>query len=358
MNIWNKVLIGLICPLAILAIFWSAKVLNHYVKRGTEIKKIEDDTANAIKSIETYRDYDKGIPMLEVRNAALLSDRAENWRDCTPKSVQPSQDKRARIVFSVKQDSPSTMKVGDTIYVFDQRPFGKGGQYLGRFAVTQAQGADIAADSLDVLSDLELQNLVSSQQDAARDTPIAQNTQDDPAQVQEPVGPEQAAWSVFSRCPTDRPDLFQEISDNEKEKYLLENIRNLYFQNPDFKPLDFGTLFTHYFKKRIETAAQFAEKQLHKSEIDESNRLASVALTVCQNENEQLNQEIEQMKAQRQEVEELCKDLDAICNQLKSKIQQTQRENERMTEEIRKYQMEALQKSGRTAVEPAGTISR
>ena len=360
MNIWNKVLIGLIFLLAGLATFWSAKVLDHYIKRGAEIKKLEDETVNALKSIETYSDYDKGIPTLEVRNAALLSDRAENWRFCTPQSVDSLPDKRVRILFSVNQEPTTTMNVGGTIYVFDQRPFGQGGKYLGRFAVSQVQGIDVVAESLDILTDFELQNLVSSQQEIARNAPVAQNLQEDTEQgVSEQTGEVQAAWSVFSRCPMDRHDLFWELSDEDKEKYLPESIRGLYSQAPeDFKATDFGTLFAYYYQKRIETSAQLAKKLMQQSEIDESNRLASESLTLYQNESEQIEREIAHMEAQRKEVEELCLALEAICSQMKSKIQETQRENERMVEEIRKFQRETLQKSGRTAVEPVSTIMR
>jgi len=360
MNIWNKVLIGLICFMAIPATLWSAKVLNHYVMRRAEITKMEGDTERALKDIDDARDYDKGIPTLEVRNAALLSDRAENWRFCTPMNVEPLPNKHVRIVFSVKQDLPTTMKVDDTIYVFDQRPFGNGGRYLGRFEVKQVQGADIAAESSNVLTDPESQRLASSFQEIMQIARAGQSVPDASEQSTpgEQAGESQAAWSVFSRCPTDRHDLFVDLSDSEKERCLPKEILALYSQPAEnFKAIDFGTLFTHYYKKRVENTVQHAEKLMHQSEIEKSNQMASDALTLCQNENEQLRKEIEQMKAQRDEVEKECQALDAICTRLKSQIQQTQRENERMVEEIRKFQ-EANQRSSRSAVEPANTISR
>jgi len=353
MNIWNKVLIGLICFLAILATFWSAKVLNHYVNRGAEAKKIEDETDNARKLIDTYKDYDKGVPALEVRNAALLANRTENWLFCTPKSVESLPNKRARIVFSLGPESAAPMQADDTIYVFDQRPFGNGGKYLGRFAVTQVQGFDVAADSLDVLTDIETQNLISSQREIAQATQFSQNEPGDSAQETQ----KQAAWSIFSRCPVDRPDLFQSAED--RESYLPEFLQAKYSQDPeDIKTIDFGVLFTNYYQKRVENATALAEKLIQKFEIDESNRLASEALAFCENENERLKRETGQMEAQRKEVEELCKELDEMCARMAEDVQRIQRNNERMVEEIRKIQMEALQKSGRTASEPANTTTR
>jgi len=381
MNIWNKVLIGLICPLAILAIFWSAKVINHYTKRGAEIKKIQDETVTALKSIETNQDFEKGIPMLEVRNAVLLADRAENWRDCIPKSVEsfkdPLKGNRARIIFSVNQEPAPTMVVGDLIYVFDQRPFGKGGKYLGRFAVSRIQGTDVTAESLDVLTDLELQNLASSRQEIAGNTPV-QGSQNELEQGT-PVQPSEnrTGWSIFSRCPTDRRDLFLSMEDKEKfipaseqdlyfflsnedkEKYLPASIRDLYSQDPkDFEAIDFGTLFAYFYQKRIDTATLLEEKLMHQAEIAESNRLAAEAFTFCQNENRQLESEIGQMKAQLQEIEELCTALNRVCDQMKTRIEQTQRENEQKVEELRKIQLEILQKGGRTAAEPTNTALR
>ena len=317
---------------------------------------MEKGTKDALAEIEKLRDYNTGIPTLEVRNVALLSDRAENWRGCIPKGVGKSarNDKYASILFSVKQDSTTTMKVGDTIYVFDQRPVGHGGKYLGRFGVTQVLGLEVAAESLDVLTEGELQNLESSYREISLSAQATQSVPDGSEQGAQGAGPSetgQAAWSIFSRCPTDRPDLFKHPlfeHHPDKMEILPEDVRNLY-QNPNFKPLDFGTIFNYYYQKRIETAAQLAEKLMQQSEIKESNTLASEALKYCQNENDQLEKEIDQMKSQRQEVEQLCKALDVICAQLKSKIQQTQRENERMLEEIQKHQRDALQKSDRTA---------
>ena len=356
MNIWNKVLIGLICFLGIFAILWSAKVLNHYVKQGAEIKKMKDETESAIKSADAAMDYDKGIPALEVRNAALLADRAENWQFCMPKNVELLENKHARIVFSVKPDTVATMKVGDVIYVFDQRAFGSGGKYLGRFEVAQVQGQDVAADSLDVMTDFELQSLASSKDQISQAAPVQQVSEETTGEAQTPG---QAAWSIFSRCPTDRPDLFASLEDADKEKFLPEAIRALYAQDPDkFNTLDFGTLFTHYYQKRIEMSALLAEKTMQKSEIDRSSEIASEALTFCQNQNEQIKKETAMMETQRKEVDDLCKALDTICNQLKDNIKKTQQENERMVEEIRKYQRESLQKSGRTARETAGVTVR
>jgi prefoldin subunit 5 len=64
------------------------------------------------------------------------------------------------------------------------------------------------------------------------------------------------------------------------------------------------------------------------------------------------------MKTQLKEVEELCATLNAACDEIKTKIQETQQENERMPEEIRKIQMEALQKNGRSATESTSTLLR
>ena len=359
MNILNKVLIGLICFLGIFAILWSAKVLNHYVKQSAEIKKMKDETESANKSADAAMDYDKGIPTLEVRNAALLADRAENWQFCMPKSVELLENKYARIVFSIKPDTVATMKAGDAIYVFDQRAPDNGGKYLGRFEVTQVQGQDVAADSLDVMTEPELHNLVSSRDQIAQAAPIQQTSEES---ANEAPTSEQAAWSIFSRCPTDRPDLFASLEDADKEKYLPETVRTLYaqyVQDPDkFNTLDFGTLFTYYYQKRVKMDALIKEKEMQKSEIDKSNTIASEVLTACQNQNAQIEKETEMMETQRKEVEKLRNERDAECKNIKAKIEKTQQENEQQIEKIRKAQRETLQKSGRTARETVGVTVR
>ena len=380
MNIWNKVLIGLICFLGIFAILWSAKVLNHYVKQGADIKKMEDDTALAIKAIETARDYDKGIPTLELRNIALLANRTENWQFCKPESVERLENEHVQVIFSLKPETVVTMKAGDVIYVFDQRAFGNGGKYLGRFEVTQAHDRDITANSLDAMTDREYNNLETSRRDSLQATQTAQKQTADEQlteenAVEDDAAESQAAWSVFSRCPTDRPDLFMGLDDADKVKYLPDSIYKLYANydpeakyNPNvpyelqesgkFFPRDFGPLFAYYYKKRIENSALLAEKLTQKDEIDKSNKIASDALTFCQNQNVQLGNETKLMESQREEVDALCKALDVICNQHKDKIKKTQQDNERMVEEIRKFQREMLQKSGRTARETVDVTVR
>ncbi len=335
MNIWNKVLIFLICLLGVLATFWSAKVMSNNVKQGAAIKKMEDDRIAALKSIETDNNYEKGVPTWDVRNAALLADRAENWLFCAPKAVEMVQNKHAQIIFTMKPDVISTMKVGDTIYVFDQRPFGQGGKYLGRFSVSQIQGQDTAAVSLDVMTDLEMQNLVSSRNEISQ-------------VAAEQIEETNAAWSIFSKCPTDRPDLFANLSDAEKEKYLPEPVRANYArydQAPEsFTSYDFGTLFTHYYQKRIENSAQLAEKQAQEATIAESNRLATQALTDCQNENSQIEKETQQMEEQRKEVKQLLDAKIAECKQMQQKIDELQKDNERKVNEIHQFQQDALRR--------------
>ncbi len=335
MNIWNKVLIFLICLLGVLATFWSAKVMSNNVKQGAAIKKMEDETAAALKSIAADSDYEKGVPTWDVRNAALLADRAENWLFCAPKAVESTQNKHAQIVFTIKSETTSTMKVGDTIYVFDQRPFGQGGKYLGRFSVSQIQGQDVAAISLDVMTDLEMQNLLSSRNEISQVPP-------------EQIAETNAAWSIFSKCPTDRPDLFTNLSDAEKEKYLPEPVRSQYAQydkDPEnYTSYDFGTLLTYYYQKRIENSALLDEKRAQEATIDASNKLATQALTDCQNENSQIEKETQQMESQRQEVKQLLDAKIAECKQMQQKIDKLQKDNERMVNEIHQFQQNAIRR--------------
>jgi len=58
MNIWNKVLIGLICFLAVLATFWTAKDLSSMIKSKKAIALMAEETRKELGSIEESMNYD------------------------------------------------------------------------------------------------------------------------------------------------------------------------------------------------------------------------------------------------------------------------------------------------------------
>ncbi len=316
MNIWNKVMLGLIALLAIFATLWSAKELKIQSSWGTAAKKLEAATLKVQADRDRLMKEDE-IPAWEVREYEFLADHAENWRDCKPKSFQRGSG-FAKIVFNLGTSGPSGMNQGDTIYVFDNRTAEEGGCFLGRFNVKEVQGNEISATSIDFLNEIEAQHLEKSLAD-------------------------EAPWSVHTKCPTDRPDLFAKMPASERDKYLSPKLLELYVEG--YQPVDFGTVLAYYFELRVKNREALAEKLSEKRALEESKKIASDQQQFYRNEIDRVQEETSIMKSQRDEVAGFAKALDNDIAQKKQKIQKTQKENEQLLEDIKKLQTQILQKN-------------
>ncbi|MGL6195006.1 MAG: hypothetical protein ACRC2T_09315 [Thermoguttaceae bacterium] len=325
MNIWNKVLLVLILLLGVFASMWSAKALKINSEWAKKVAKLEDDKVNDLKKIDTLNDISKGvpsIPALEALEFKYLVDNAEKWNGCKPLNVASSENDawKISVQFELENKTDSGMKVGDVIYLFDNRPIEEGGRFLGRFSVTQIYPNGTAvADSVDLLEDSEKMAVQQSLQSGA-------------------------TWTAHSKCPADRPDFFNTLSETERQKFpVLARIPN--YLNEGYEPVDFGYLLTSLNENRIANQETLAAALNRKKILEEVNVSVNQQRLELQNTKDGIEKRIKQMELQRDELKKLSNSLDKEIAQMKKQIDTVQSQNEKLVDDLLKLQMQAVSKN-------------
>lgn len=374
MNIWNKVLLGLIFLFGLVAIYFSTGVLKFYKDRGKAYDAAVTSLSKEIQTADDLMKFDK-IPTLEIKSNALLNDLSERWLNCRPVAVAPLENQHTKIDFQLDLEKVTPMKVGDMFYAFDQRPHDKGGRYLGRFMVTKAQGSsttelNVTAESVDILTDLEKQQLTSSLQEVKQATPAS-------TEETETSGQELSGWAMYLKCPAHNLDFVGGLSDEDWEKFsqnLPESIKKAYgayrdaYQTytggnmegpapkaaeimPEGYVYDYGTYFTAAYQKRIENSVEKSILDSQLRDLQESETRINNYSTAFQNQYTQLTEDNRIMEAQKAEIQELCNELDQTIADLKEKIRETQRNNEKRLRDIQTSQ-QAVSRSASTTNYP------
>lgn len=138
MNVWNKVLLGLIVVLLIpLAYFGLVALKTHKHWRDTA-NKIEARIPVVTKEIERIEFGDPTDPKVEslqsvrVELYKYLVNRGRVWRNC---AFQQADPQKGEYRASIDKPDPHELAAGAIVYVFDEAAVKDGGCFLGEFKV-------------------------------------------------------------------------------------------------------------------------------------------------------------------------------------------------------------------------------
>jgi len=137
MNIWNKVLIGLILVASIALFILSARALKTHQHWRSQIASLEEELATELEGHETA--------VAEVRQLTVALhketvDRGRVWYGCKPQ-VQPATATSGEIVVETDFPDPNRIKAQTILYVFAYNPKNNWeGAYLGQFTVAAIGG--------------------------------------------------------------------------------------------------------------------------------------------------------------------------------------------------------------------------
>lgn len=343
MNIWNKVMLGLILFLGIAAFVLSAKSLYINYHCGEKKAKLEEAIVKAEADTVNLMDHEKGLPAKEVMVQKILLDRAEVWSDCVPNSV--NADENFAEVEIVLADGSAAMKENDTVFVFDRRPIKEGGKFLGRFYVSETKAKNATLKSVDILTDEEIEDIKSSVEGIALARSSAPTDEEG---AEAPSG--NASWSLYSKCPFERPDFFEGMTEAELEPYLSPALIAAYAQE-GYEARDFGGSLAWYYRNRVEFLESLASAERTKKELTDSLNITNEQQSYLQSEADRINAEIALMKAQGEEVAAAHKTLAERNEKARQLAEALQSNNEKLTEAIKQKQLEALRKSGRVPQE-------
>lgn len=359
MSKWNIVFLVFIFILGAVGIFFSAKVLKVNYTAGTSYEKKKDELAKATKDVEDIMKWEN-LPTLEVKSNVILNDISEHWRNCQPMNTRDLSNQHTEIEFTLDIENVSPMKVGETLYAFDQRPTKEGGCYLGRFMVTKVQAQAVTASSIDILTGVERQQLEKSKQE----TQAAARSGDASA---DGAAPSQAGWVMYLKCPTNSFYLLSTLTEDERniaievlpealqapyrkyiadvEEFQKNPEEGVWPQAPQGFVHDYGTFLTAAYQRRIENAMTKADLQSQLSDLENSQKEAAAYQNALRNENDDLRENQTLINKQKAEVQKLLQELEQEIANLKKKIQDTQKSNEKMVNELQTYHQQSVSQS-------------
>ncbi len=181
MNIWSKVLIGLILFSSLFLFYFAMRMLRTEQVWHKAVRSYDAPLENAQKKAELAVDGDRnatppqqGIRDLRVKLHDFMVDRGRVWKNCVPQQVDPASG-----LSKVAVEFPDPHRIQDKsiIYVFEE---GEAGRYLGEFKV------EGVAEKLVTLT--PTMKLSPRQLDKIKGT--------------------RAAWLLYERMPVDRHDVF------------------------------------------------------------------------------------------------------------------------------------------------------
>ncbi len=213
MNIWNKVLIGLIFFASIAFFILGARALKTHQYWRQQVAQLEETLAT---EAETYAQLTEQVRQLRIELYEQLVDRGRVWYGCRP---QPSPDtqKTGGVVVVVEFPDPHQITPNSVLWVFDELPIENGGRYLGQFTVAGVGGQGNMEVGLQ---------------------PSVRMSQKDLARLAQSAGRNGATWALYEIMPIDNHESLAELSEDELKAVLPQQTVEEYISDGQLMTLE------------------------------------------------------------------------------------------------------------------------
>ncbi|HVA50472.1 MAG TPA: hypothetical protein VNH11_29255 [Pirellulales bacterium] len=198
MNIWSKVLVGLIFVSAVAFFYFATRTLASHAAWQKAVATYPPVLEAQQKLIKKFEEGDNtttpptpSISELEVKLHDLLTGRGKVWRGCTKQKVDA-----ATLQVAVEVPFPDPHQIQDkmVLYLFEEA---NGGHYLGEYKVVGIAGKSV---SLAPTMMPPTPNLLKQQTDRMNGT--------------------RSTWSMYEKLPTDRHDVFRGYDQNQLSQLM------------------------------------------------------------------------------------------------------------------------------------------
>jgi hypothetical protein len=325
MNIWNKVLVGVIAVSALFLFYMAARARKTELEWSECARKLQgriDEEKIRHGQFVDGTDTEPGIRQLKVDLHKLLLDRRRVWSGCDPTSRKPDFNLgSAEITLNVSainskgEAVPHGIAQGTVLYAFEELNVkNKGdvvgdfdvGQYLGEFSVTASQPKQVTFKPTYTMTKKEVERL----QKARR------------------------PWVLYELLPRDSHEAFAPLTDDLKKMLPPESLKDYV---KDGKPaekddpreyvadgkyvrplLDYSIVFTDEHEKRMLLADSIRglqqDKQLVLEALEQARSLADVLtkeIAATKVEKEKMESQRDIVLAHRTKLEKSLSDMEA-----------------------------------------------
>ncbi len=329
MNIWNKVLLGLIVVTLIPLFYFSLQALKTHRHWRTAAKKIEAQLPILTERIDTLRygdpNQDDGECLQSVRMELYkyFVNRGRIWKKCVFQGVKGNE-----VLVSVGKPSPHQIAENMVLFVFDEASIRDGGCFLGEFRV----------NSLNPPNQVVLTPTMGLSPRARK-------------RIQGGKG----LWTLCEVMPKDTHKVFAGMSKKELRSRMPAQVVDEYLAHgKDGKQRQLRDYYVLLKESDHQEAVLLEEKRSakrNKQYMEAAVKDAKQQELFRQTERASLMEKLEKVKRERKAALAYQQSLEKELAQLEAKIAQLMKDNRAVAAEIAKMQSEMIRRvDRRTAV--------
>lgn len=188
MNIWSKVLLGLILLSSLFLFYFAMRMLKTEEAWQKAVQSYDKPLEDVEKKLQLAVDGDTSAtpPQLGLRDLGVklhdfMVDRGRVWKNCVPQKVDAATGQSQ---VAVEFPDPHRIQDKSIIYIFEE---GDAGHYLGEFKVDGVAEKQITLSPTMKLSPRQLKQIAGTR----------------------------AAWLLYERMPVDRHDVFAGLNQQQ-----------------------------------------------------------------------------------------------------------------------------------------------
>jgi hypothetical protein len=342
MNIWNKVLVGLIAVASIGFFYLGARTLktdtywrNLAAAQEARISQMAAENQELRDGVEREGQPPVlGLRALKVKLYKLLVDRRRAWFNCGTRVKKA--DGSVEAVLTIDKPAPHGIVKQTVLYAFEDADAKQKGRYLGEFVVTDVADKQITLKPAAEPTPRELDKIAASK------------------------GP----WTVYEIMPQDNREIFASFSDAEKKAILpagsvaeyikdgkpaaKDDPKEFVVNGKYVRPLrDYEVLFHAEQEKRILLIDSIDAATRDKKLVQDALASAQVQVAACAKDITATKAELAKFEAQRKLVSDYLAKFQTTLDQVRAAVRQLIQDNQAKAGQIAEYQLKAAEQIDR-----------
>ncbi len=336
MNIWNKVLLGLIFVVSLAFFYFALQTLKVHKYWKTSVQKHEakiTQLPDEIEQLKYGRDGQSGLKAVRTELYKYLIARSRVWRGCKPEKVINPQTGEVQI--AIETEGPHGIDNRMTLFVFEETPQTEGGRYLGEFKVQAVAEKGIGL------------------------APAMQLTAEQLARLTQTQG----TLTLCELMPADSHELMTALGEEALRKQLPPSVVDEYLNDGKEGQLrqlrDYDVLLKVYDHKRAVLTELEESVTRQKTFVETSLADAKVQVDFRKKQIDQFEQDLKRMHQERDAALAYQKSLETELASRQAKIDELIKKNRAMAASIAKMQEEAAARwSQQLASEPLVKVAK